>query len=114
MLAVALLPLAALTGLVGADLTAVNQATVDEAHQTIVAEAAQRESSAATDGAATLQARLDALGGELGQLAGTVDALLRATRPATPAGRRAARAGRGCSPARPRAWPRWWARRASS
>ncbi len=39
MLAVALLPLAALTGLVGADLTAVNQATVDEAHQTIVAEA---------------------------------------------------------------------------
>ncbi len=82
MLAVALLPLAALTGLVGADLTAVNQATVDEAHQTIVAEASQRESSAATDGAATLQARLDALGGELGQLAGTVDALLRATKPA--------------------------------
>jgi two-component system NarL family sensor kinase len=83
MLAVALLPLAALTGLVGADLTAVNQATVDEAHQTIVAEASQRESGAATDGAATLQARLDALGGELGQLAGTVDALLRATKPAT-------------------------------
>ncbi len=83
MLAVALLPLAALTGLVGADLTAVNQTTVDEAHQTIVAEAAQRESSAATDGAATVQARLDALGGELGQLAGTVDALLRTTKPSS-------------------------------
>jgi nitrate/nitrite-specific signal transduction histidine kinase len=81
MLAVALLPLAALTALVGADLTAVNQTTVDEAHQTIVADAAQRESSAATDGAATLQARLDALGGELGQLASTVDTLLRATKP---------------------------------
>ncbi len=81
MLAVALLPLAALTGLVGADLTAVNQATVDEAHRTILAEAQQRESGAATDGAATLQARLDALGGELGQLASTVDALLRSSRP---------------------------------
>jgi nitrate/nitrite-specific signal transduction histidine kinase len=80
MLAVALLPLAALTALVGADLSAVNQTTVDEAHRTIVAEAAQRESSAATDGAATVQARLDALGGELGQLAGTVDALLRASK----------------------------------
>ncbi len=82
MLAVALLPLAALTALVGADLTAVNQTTVDEAHQTIVADAAQRESGAATDGAATVQARLDALGEELGQLASTVDALLRSTKPA--------------------------------
>ncbi len=77
MLAVALLPLAALTGLVGADLTAVNQTTVDEAHQTIVAEGQQRESSAATDGAATVQARLDGLGGELAQLAASVDVLLR-------------------------------------
>ncbi len=81
MLAVALLPLAALTALVGADLTAVNQTTVDEAHQTIVAEAQQRESSAATDAAATVQARLDAFGGEVAQLAGTVDALLRGAKP---------------------------------
>ncbi len=82
MLAVALLPLAALTALVGADLTAINQTTVDEAHQTIVADAVQRESGAATDGATALEARLDALGGELGQLASTVDALLRTTKPA--------------------------------
>jgi nitrate/nitrite-specific signal transduction histidine kinase len=76
MLAAALLPLAALTALVGADLTAINQTTVDEAHQTIVADAEQRESSAATDGAATVEARVDALGGELGQLAATIDTLL--------------------------------------
>ena len=81
MLAAALLPLAALTALVGADLTAINQTTVDEAHQTIVADAEQRESSAATDGAATVEARLDALGGELGQLAATVDTLLRTGSP---------------------------------
>ena len=81
MLAVALLPLAALTALVGAELTAVNQTTVDAAHQTIVADAEQRESSAATDGAATVTARLDGLAGELGQLASTVDALLRTTQP---------------------------------
>jgi nitrate/nitrite-specific signal transduction histidine kinase len=81
MLAVALLPLAILTALVGADLTAINQTTVDAAHQTIVADAEQRESSAATDGATTLEARLDGLGGELGQLASTVDSLLRTSQP---------------------------------
>ncbi len=77
MLAVALLPLAALTALVGADLTAINQTTVDAAHQTIVADAVQRETSAVTDGAATVGARLDALAGEIGQLASTIDTLLR-------------------------------------
>ena len=81
MLAVALLPLAVLTALVGADLTAINQATVDAAHQTIVADAEQRESTAVTDSATTLEARLDALGGELGQLASTVDSLLRTSQP---------------------------------
>jgi nitrate/nitrite-specific signal transduction histidine kinase len=86
MLAVALLPLAALTALVGADLTAINQTTVDAAHQTIVADAEQRESSAATDGAATVEARLDGLGGELGQLASTVDSLLRTSQPVTQPG----------------------------
>src|ERR1700674_772501 len=55
MLAVALLPLAALTALLGAELAAVNQTTVDEAHSTIVADAEQRESSAAVDGAGTVQ-----------------------------------------------------------
>jgi two-component system NarL family sensor kinase len=83
MLAVALLPLAALTALVGADLTAVNQTTVDAAHQTIVADAAQRETSAATDGATTLEARIDGLGGQLAQLASTVDSLLRSSQPTT-------------------------------
>jgi nitrate/nitrite-specific signal transduction histidine kinase len=86
MLAVALLPLAALTALVGADLTAINQTTVDAAHQTIVADAEQRESSAATDGATTVEARLDGLGGELGQLATTVDSLLRTSQPVTQPG----------------------------
>ncbi|HWF56988.1 MAG TPA: histidine kinase [Candidatus Dormibacteraeota bacterium] len=81
MLAVALLPLAALTALVGADLSAVNQSTVDAAHQTIVADAAQRESSAARAGATTIEARVEGLGGELAQLAGTVDSLLRTTAP---------------------------------
>jgi nitrate/nitrite-specific signal transduction histidine kinase len=75
--------MAALTTLVGADLTAINQTTVDAAHQTIVADAQQRESSAATDGATTIEARLDGLGGELGQLASTVDALLRTAQPVT-------------------------------
>ncbi|HEY8756416.1 MAG TPA: histidine kinase [Candidatus Dormibacteraeota bacterium] len=83
MLAVALLPLAALTALVGADLSAVNQSTVDAAHQTIVADAAQRESSAAGAGAATVEARVDGLGGELAQLAGMVDGLLRTSTPVT-------------------------------
>jgi nitrate/nitrite-specific signal transduction histidine kinase len=76
MLAVALLPLAALTALVGADLTAINQTTVDAAHQTIVADAEQRESNGAVDGAAAVAGRLDGLEGELGQLAGTLDSLL--------------------------------------
>ena len=80
MLAVALLPLAALTALVGADLTAINQTTVDAAHQTIVADAEQRESNAAADGAAAIAGRLDGLEGELGQLAGTLDAQLRGAR----------------------------------
>src|ERR1700676_2991364 len=80
MLAVALLPLAALTALVGADLTAINQTTVDAAHQTIVADAEQRESSGAFDGAAAVAGRLDGLEGELGQLAGTLDSLLRGSK----------------------------------
>ncbi len=80
MLAVALLPLAALTALVGADLTAINQTTVDAAHQTIVADAEQRESNGAVDGAAAVAGRLDGLGGELGQLAGTLDSLLRGSK----------------------------------
>jgi nitrate/nitrite-specific signal transduction histidine kinase len=83
MLAVALLPLVALTALVGADLTAINQTTVDAAHQTIVADAEQRESTAAADGATALGARLDGLGGELGQLASTLDSLLRVSKPST-------------------------------
>jgi signal transduction histidine kinase len=82
MLAVALLPLAALTALVGADLTAINKSTVDAAHQTIVADAEQRESRAATDGASAFGARLDSLAGELGQVASTVDSVLRSAAPA--------------------------------
>ena len=81
MLAVALLPLAALTGLVGVDLAAVNQTTVDEAHRTIIADAERHESSAAVDGAATIQALLDSLGSDLSQLAATVDPVLRGSTP---------------------------------
>lgn len=77
MLAVALLPLAALTALVGADLTQVNQTTVDEAHSTMVTDATQREAGAVVDGSSTIEARLDSLDAELGQLAATVDTLLR-------------------------------------
>ena len=51
----------------------------------------QRESSAASDGASTVGARLDELGGELGQLASTTDTLLRAGQPvASPRSRSAA------------------------
>jgi signal transduction histidine kinase len=82
MLAVALLPLAALTALVGAELAAVNQTTVDEAHSTIVADAEQHESSAAVDGAGTVQTLLDNLGTDLGQLAAAVDPIVRGSRPA--------------------------------
>jgi nitrate/nitrite-specific signal transduction histidine kinase len=80
MLAVALLPLAALTALVGADLTAINQTTVDAAHQTIVADAEQRESKGAVDGAAAVAGRLDGLEGDLRQLAATLDSLLRSSK----------------------------------
>ncbi|MGH7721384.1 MAG: HAMP domain-containing sensor histidine kinase [Candidatus Dormibacteria bacterium] len=83
MLAVALVPLAALTALVGADLTAINQSTVDAARQTILADAEQRESGVASAGAGTVSGRLDGLGADLGQLAGTVDALLRSSQPVT-------------------------------
>jgi nitrate/nitrite-specific signal transduction histidine kinase len=82
MLAVALLPLAALTALVGAELAEVNQTTVDEAHSTIVADAERHESTAANDGAGTLQTLLDSLGSDLGQVAATVDPLVKGSRPA--------------------------------
>ncbi len=82
MLAVALLPLAALTALVGVELAAVNQTTVDEAHSTIVADAEQRESSSAIDGAGTVQTLLDSLGTDLGQVAATVDPLVKGSRAA--------------------------------
>ncbi|HEX4579142.1 MAG TPA: histidine kinase [Candidatus Dormibacteraeota bacterium] len=88
MLAVALLPLAALTALVGAELAAVNQTTVDEAHSTIVADAEQRESSAAIDGAGTVQSVLDSLGTDVAQVAATIDPLVKdsrgAVRPSQP------------------------------
>lgn len=83
MLAVALLPLAALTALVGAELAAVNQTTVDEAHSTIVADAEQRESSSAADGADAVQTQLDSLGADLGQVAAAIDPLVRGSRGAT-------------------------------
>jgi nitrate/nitrite-specific signal transduction histidine kinase len=83
MLAVALLPLAALTTLVGAELAAVNQTTVDEAHSTIVADAEQRESSAAVDGATTVQTSLDSIGSDLGQVAATLVPLAKTSRLAT-------------------------------
>ena len=82
MLAVGLLPLAALAGLVGAEFAAVNQSTVDEAHRTIVADAEQHESGAAQDGAGQLQASLDSLSADLGGLGNqTIAPLLRAATP---------------------------------
>ena len=85
MLAVGLLPLAAMTALVGAELAAVNQTTVDDAHRTIVADAEQHESAAAVDGAATVQGQLDSVGSDLTQVAGTIDPMLRASTPAVAA-----------------------------
>jgi signal transduction histidine kinase len=81
MLAVGLLPLAALTALVGAELAAVNQTTVDEAQRTIVADAEQHESSAAVDAASTVQTVLDGVGTDVGQVAATIDPLLRTGTP---------------------------------
>ncbi|MHB8719371.1 MAG: sensor histidine kinase [Candidatus Dormibacteria bacterium] len=87
LLAVALLPLAALTLLVGADLSQVNQTTVDQARQTIVADAQERESSAATDAASRLELALGQLSTDLGTLSSTIDTLIRsasvASEPAT-------------------------------
>lgn len=90
MLAVALLPVGALTALVGAELAAVNQSTVDEAHRTIVADAQQRESSAASDAATSIAAPLDSLGTDLGELADTLDPLLHTTSPTVQPAQRAA------------------------
>ena len=87
MLAVALLPLAALTALLGAELAQVNQTTVDEAHSTIVADAEQRESSAAVDGATTMQTSLDSIGTDLGQVAAALVPLTKSSRVATQAAR---------------------------
>ena len=82
MLAVALLPLAALTALVGAELAAVNQTTVDDAHRTIVADAEQHESAAAVDAANAVQSELiDGVATDVAQVAGTIDPLLRAGTP---------------------------------
>ena len=63
---------------------------MDAAHQTIVADAEQRESSGAVDGAAAVAGRLDGLEGELGQLAGTLDSLLRGSKAVDEPGQRIA------------------------
>ena len=83
MLAVALIPLAALTALVGADLTAVNQSTVDAARTTIIADAQDRESRAASDGATSLGNRLGVLTASLGTAATAVDTALGGAAPAS-------------------------------
>lgn len=83
MLAVALIPLAALTALVGADLTAVNQSTVDAARTTIIADARDRESVAASDGATSLSERLGVLTVNLGTAATAINTALASATPAT-------------------------------
>lgn len=81
MLAVGLLPLAAMTTLVGAELAAVNQTTVDDAHRTIVADAEQHELAAAVDGSATVQGQLDSVASDLAVVAATINPMLRSSTP---------------------------------
>ena len=82
MLAVALLPVVALTALVGIDLASVNQTAIDEAHRTIVADAEQRESSAVSGGASRIDATLAGLSEDLAAVASAVDGQLRGVTPA--------------------------------